>query len=83
MMHNGFKGLCQDFLDSHPKHFISQLRVNGSAIESLFSAIKYQSGGNLTSVNYPTSLSALITQKEIRTNPHSEKGYRADIVKIN
>lgn len=72
-MYTGFKGLCQDFLEDHPGYFISPLRINGSAIESVFSSLKYLAGGNLSSTNYTTCLSSLVTQNDIhRKNPHSE-----------
>ena len=74
---------CTDFLTKHPECFIAPIRVNGSAVESIFSSLKYISGGNLSSTNYATSLSSLITQKDIQQNPHSEKGYRTDIGKFN
>ena len=56
-MFNGFIGLCEDFKKHHPDSFIAPIRVNGSAIESLFSSLKYTSGGNLSATNYSTSLS--------------------------
>ena len=83
-MYYGFKGLCEDVLTRHPNCFIAPIRVNGSAIESIFSSLKYISGGNLSSTNYATSLSALITQCNVRNNPpHSETGYKTDIRNIN
>ena len=30
----GFEAFCEDFLDNHPRHFISPLRISGSAIET-------------------------------------------------
>ena len=82
-MFNGFKGLCEDFLGRHPGCFIAPIRVNGSAVESLFSSLKYVSGGNLSSTNYASSLSSLITQRDIQKNPLAEKGYRTDIQNLN
>ncbi len=84
-MYNGFKGLCEDFVKDHPNHFISPIRINGSAIESIFSSLKYISGGNLSSVNYATSLSSLLTLKDIKQahNKSSEEGYRTDIKNIH
>lgn len=82
-MYNGFNGLCDYFLTHHPECFISLIRVNGSAVESIFSCLKYNSGGNLSSTNYSTSLASLINQKDIQKNPYSEQGYRTDIANIN
>ena len=82
-MHNGFSGLCEDFLSDHKRHFIAPIRVNGSAIESIFSCMKYLAGGNLSSTNYSSCLSALVTQKDERSNPNSEIGYKTDIRNIN
>ena len=82
-MYGGFKGLCEDVLKSHPDCFIAPIRVNGSAIESIFSSLKYISGGNLSSTNYATSLSSLVTQKHSQKNPYAEPEYRTDIRNIN
>lgn len=79
-MHNGFSGLCEDFLSDHKGHFIAPIRVNGSAIGSIFSCMKYLAGGNLSSTNYSSCLSSLVTQ---RSNPNSEIGYKTDIRNIN
>ena len=73
----------EDFLEDHKGYFIAPIRVNGSAIESIFSSLKYIAGGNLSSTNYASSLSSLITQRDIQTNPYSEKGYKTDIKNIN
>ena len=81
-MYLGFKGLCEKFLHDHPDYYISPIRVNGSAVESIFSCLKYISGGNLSSTNYNASLSALTTQHDIK-NPYSEQGYRTDFKKSN
>ena len=83
IMYHGFKALCDDFLTRHPQCFIAPIRVNGSAIESMFSCLKFIAGGNLSSTNYATSLSSLPTQTSIQNNPHAETGYRTDIRNIN
>ena len=77
IMYRGFTGLCQHFLNNHPGYFISPLRINGSAVETIFSSLKFISGGNLSSINYPTSLAAFATQRDIAKNPYSEPGYRS------
>ena len=65
-MYHGFKGLCEDFLQDHNGYFIDLIRVNGSAIRSIFSQLKYIAGGNLSSTNYATSFSSLVTQKDVQ-----------------
>ena len=82
-MYHGFKNLCENFLEDHKGYFIAPIRVNGSAIESIFSSLKYIAGGNLSSTNYSTSLSSFITQRDLQINPHSEKGYKTDIRNVN
>lgn len=72
----GFIGLTEDFLQRNPGYFIVPVCISGSAIDSVFSCLKYISGGNLSAINYPTSLSALVTQREIASNHKGEKGYR-------
>ena len=81
-MYRGFRTLCEDFLSSHPGYFISPLRVNGSALESVFSCLKYIAGGNLASTNYATSLAAFSTQREVK-NTYAEPGYRDNTVSLH
>jgi hypothetical protein len=76
-MYGGFKGLCTDFVHEHPGYFISPLRINGSAVETIFSCLKYISGGNLASTNYASALAAFATQRDVSQNPYSEPGYRS------
>ena len=45
IMYKGFTGLCKDILNDHPGYFISPLRINGSAVETIFSSLKYICGG--------------------------------------
>jgi hypothetical protein len=80
VMYWGFQGLCEDFLAAHPGHFISPLRVNGSAVESVFNCLKFIAGGNLASTNYPSALTAFATQRDVSKNTHSEAGYRNEII---
>ena len=68
-------GLTEDFLQRNPGYFVVPVHISGSAIESVFSCLKYSSGGNLSTINYPTSLSALITQRDIAFNHNGEDGY--------
>ena len=68
-MYHDFKGLYADFLSRHPGCFIAPIHVNGSSIESIFSSLKYISGGNPSSTNYAPALSFLVTQRDIQANP--------------
>ena len=58
------------------KYFISPLRINGSAIESIYSVLKFASGGNLSALSYGPALGKLINRKDMVQNKYSEKGYR-------
>ena len=71
----GFQALCEDFLTHHPNHFISPLRVSGSAVETLFGQYKFASGGKLDAANYATARAACMV-RNIVTPHHSGKGYR-------
>ena len=82
IMYGGFVGLCDDFIREHPQHFISPLRINGSAVESIFSCLKYITGGNLASTNYASSLAAFATQRDNSQNPYAEPGYRKEHISI-
>ena len=82
MMYGGFVGLCEEFLSLHPSYFISPIRVNGSAVESIFSCLKYISGGDLSSTSYSTSLTSYLSQSDDVTNLHVEPGYRTEKLNI-
>ena len=58
------------------KYFISPLRINGSAIESIYSVLKFASGGNLSALSYGPALGKLVNRKDMVQNKYSEKGYR-------
>lgn len=78
-MYHGFYELCEYLMANYPGHVISPLRINGSAIESIFSSFKYIAGGHLGATNYSSVLQTFLTQKESATsavNPNAEKGYR-------
>ena len=53
----GFKGLCQEFTSKHEQYYVVPVRLNGSAVESLFSRFKYDAGGNLSATNYESAIS--------------------------
>ncbi len=52
LMYYGFTGFTSEFLQKHPGYTIYPIRLNGSAIETVFSQLKYATGGNLMSTNY-------------------------------
>ena len=59
------------------KYFISPLRINGSALESVFSDLKHTSGGNLSALNHGPGLGRFIYRKgQVVVNQNSETGYR-------
>ena len=65
------------------KYFINPLRINGSAIESIYSVLKFASGGNLSSLSYGPALGKLISRKDMIQNKYSEKGYRGVVLNIS
>ena len=65
------------------KYFISPLRINGSAIESVYGILKISSGGNLSALSYGPSLGKLINSKDMKENKNSEKGYSDVVLNIN
>lgn len=71
----GFKFFCKLFKSAYPKHFVSPLRITGSAVETLFSQFKYSAGGRLDAVNYRTSRASYLVKQCVSTH-HSGKGYR-------
>ncbi|KAL9953963.1 hypothetical protein ACROYT_G041447 [Oculina patagonica] len=82
---NGFLMFCDWFFDNvspNGKYFISPLRINGSAIESIYSILKFASGGNLSALSYGPSLGKLINRKGMQQNKNSEKGYRDVVLNI-
>jgi len=77
-MVSGFSQLCDWFTDNLPGYYICPLRINGSALESIFSILKFASGGNLSALTYGPSLGRHIYRKDLAPvrNPNSEDGYR-------
>ena len=76
----GFLQFSQRFMAAYPDYFISPLRINGSAIESIFSVLKFTAGGNLYASNYGSFRGRVITGREVITNSNSERGYRDDMI---
>ena len=71
----GFKSFAEDFVSRHPNHFISPLRVSGSAVETLFSQLKFAAGGKLDASNYVTARAACLIRSAVSVH-HGGKGYR-------
>ena len=74
----GVKGLVGDFLKRHPGYFLVLSRINGSAVESLFSQIKYSSAGKLSSSNYATARKSVMITANVEnlSTDHSYRTYR-------
>ena len=75
-MKNGFEGMCQNFLATNPGYFITPVRVNGSAIESYFSQMKYAARGQLSAANYQSAQAAIETSRAVSTKRPREADYR-------
>ena len=69
IMWYGFQEFATSFTSRHPGFYVSPLRLYGSAIETLFSRLKFISHGNLTSTRYPQVLASLLTQGSICNAP--------------
>ena len=85
-MVNGFLSFCDLFFNNvapNGKYFISPLRINGSAIKSIYSILKFSIGGNLSALSYGPCLGKLINGKDMKQNKNSEKGYRDVVLNIN
>ena len=71
----GFQNFVADFLEKYPNHFISPVRLSGSAVETLFSQFKFTAGGKLSATNYANTRAAHLI-KHCVTAHHSSAGYR-------
>ena len=71
----GLKDFCHYFLNAHPGYYITPLRLNGSAIETLFSQLKEGSGGTLSAVSYSSARAKLITKQAVH-GPKVTESYR-------
>jgi len=74
LMYYGFTGLCNDFLTTHPGYTVNPVRLNGSAVETLFSQIKHATSGHLSSTNYATARSAVITRGSVHGKLRRHQG---------
>ena len=64
-MFYGFNEFCKYFLEKFPGYYIWPLRLNGSALETIFSQLKFNMDGQLSSVNYPAALTTLKLKRRI------------------
>jgi len=79
----GFLQFSQWFIAAHPDYFISPLRINVSAIESIFSVLKFTAGGNLSLQATLDLFVEVITCREVITNSSSERSYHDDIILVS
>ena len=70
-----FSNFARTFLEEFPDHFISPLRLSGSAVETLFSQFKHTAGGKLSSTNYATARAAHLVKYTMAYH-HSSVDYR-------
>ena len=71
----GFKEFCEDFTTRHPGYAIYPLRLTGSAVETIFSRLKFITGGHLSAVNFVTARANLLTRYDVH-GQHSKEEYR-------
>lgn len=71
----GFISFAEWFLEEYPEHFVSPLRLSGSAVETLFSQFKHSAGGKLSASNYATARCANLVKSVVAPH-HSSKHYR-------
>ena len=73
----GFQGFVHSFFQRHPNtgHYIVPVRLNGSAVETLFSQLKYSAGGHLSSTNYATARSSILVKNTVRGHNVKDKDY--------
>ena len=72
----GFLPFCEDFLQDHPGYYLLPMKLNGSAVETLFSQMKYNANGKLTSTNFETAKKAILLKRDVNGHHASGKGYR-------
>jgi hypothetical protein len=73
----GFEELCKDYCQKYgDDFFLCPKRLNGSAIETLFSQFKDIAGGKLASSNYATVRASYLMRVSIHGVHHGEDDYR-------
>ena len=71
----GFMNFVTEFWEIFPNHFVSPVRLSGSAVETLFSQFKHTAGGKLSATNYANTRAAHLIKHCVATY-HSSAGYR-------
>ena len=74
----GFLEFTKSYLERHSQDglYIVPVRLNGSAVETLFSQMKYSAGGQLSSTNYRTARSSLLMKQQVRGQNVKDAEYR-------
>lgn len=73
----GLQELSNDFIAKYQDNFyLKPKRLNGSAIETLFSQFKFISGGKLSAANYATARAAYLMRVDIHGRHYGEADYR-------
>ena len=72
----GFIGFVNKFLTQNPDYYVYTLKVNGSAAETLFSQLKFETNSKLTSINYASARSQVLMKKDIHGSSKAAHGYR-------
>ena len=73
----GLRGLISDFSNYHDGgYYLVLSRITGSAVESLFSQIKYSAGGKLSAVNYPSACNSVRLAADISSSHTGNSDYR-------
>jgi len=70
-----FQQFAEWFFEEYPEHFLSPVRLSGSAVETLFSQFKHCAGGKLSASNYAIARSANLVKNVVAAH-HSSKSYR-------
>lgn len=83
-MYYGFTGFCKYFTSKYPGYTIYPVRLNGSAVETLFSQLKYATAGQLSAANYSTARAAILTRGSVsgkKTKIDAYRNTQLDIMK--
>ena len=72
----GFMEFAKDFLSDHPGYYIYPLKLNGSAVETLFSQFKFETGSELSSVNYSIAQKRVLIKTDLHGFGKAANGYR-------
>jgi len=64
----GFMNFVTKFLEKYPSHFVSPVRLSGSAVETLFSQFKHTAG---SATNYANTRAAHLIKHCVATHHSS------------